>query len=187
MPAATFTLPVWVAWPCRAVFVLGIYRLGRAIGWATRLFDPPANVFAFSAAEATFRFTLTAAGPYELVCTRSGKRGRYFTMPDVEIQMRRLPDGSMQRLQPSFWNWAKRTNMEGDTTQRIADFVADVPGEYELSNPYPTQFSPGDQLRIMPSTAGKTLPLVLLFLVSGMATIGGFIVGLIAGIGGLTR
>ena len=185
MPAAT--LPVWVAWPCGAAFVLGIYGLGRAIGWATRLFDPPANAFAFPAAEATFRFTLTAAGSYELVCTRRGRWGHYFTIPDVEIRVRRLPGGPVQRLQPSFWNWAKRTNMEGDTTQRIADFVADVPGEYELKNPYTTQFHPGDKLRIMPSTAGKTLPLVLLLLVSGMATIGGFVVGLIAGIGGLTR
>ena len=60
--------------------------------------------------------------------------------------------------------------------------MADVPGEYELRNPYPTQFHRGDKLRIMPSTAYKTLPLVLLFLVLGFATIGGFILGLIASI-----
>lgn len=184
---AATTLPVWVAWPCGAAFMLGIYGLGRAIGWATRLFDPPANAFAFLAAEDTFRFTLTAAGTYELVCTRPGKWGQYFTMPDVEIQVRRLPDGPVQRLRPSFWNWAKRTNMDGDTTQQIADFVADLPGEYELTNPYTTQFHLGDKLRIMPSTSYKTLPLILLFLVSGMATIGGFVVGLIAGLGGLTH
>jgi hypothetical protein len=182
MPTAT--LPVWVAGPCGVAFVLGIYGLGRAIGWATRLFDPSANAFAFPAAAATFRFTLTAAGLYELVCTRPGRWGNYFPIPDVEVRVRRLPDGRVQRLQPSCWNWAKRTDMEGNTTQRLADFVADAPGEYELGNPYAAQFNAGDKLRIMPSTAGKTLPLVLLFLVSGIATIGGFIVGLIAGLGG---
>jgi hypothetical protein len=166
---------------------LGIYGLGRAIGWATRLYDPPANAFTTAAAEEAFRFTLTEAGNYEVSCTRSGKWGRYFKLPEVELRVRRLPDGPVQRLTPSFWNWAKRTNMDGDTTQRIADFVADVPGEYELLNPYPTQFHLGDKLRIMPSTAYKTLPLILLFLFSGIATIGGFVVGLIAGIGGLQR
>ena len=185
MPAST--LPVWVAWPCGAAFVSGIYGLGRAICLATRLFDPSANAYSLPASQETFRFPLTAAGTYELVCTRPGKWGRYFTLPDVTLQVRRLPDGPVQRLQPSFWNWAKRSDMEGNTTQRIADFVADVPGEYELLNPYPTQFHLGDKLRIMPSTAYKTLPLVLLFLVSGLATIGGFVVGLIAGIGGLQR
>jgi hypothetical protein len=168
-------------------FVLGIYGLGRAIGWATRLFDPSANAFAFPAALVTFRFTLTAAVPYELVCTRPSRWGNYFTIPNVEIQVRRLPDGLAQRLRPSFWNWDKRTDMEGNTTQRFADFVADAPGEYELSNPSASQFNSSDKLHIMPSTAGKTLPLVLLFLVSGIATIGGFIVGLIAGLGGLAH
>jgi hypothetical protein len=181
------TLPLWVVWPCGAAFVLGIYGLGRAIGWAMRLYDPPANHFTLPADQETFRFPLTAAGTYELVCTRPGKWGRYFTMPAVELQVRRLPDGAVQRLQPSFWNWAKRTDMEGNTTQRIADFEADVPGEYELLNPYITRFRLGDKLRILPSTAGTTLPLVLLFLVSGFATIGGFILGLIAGLGGLTH
>jgi hypothetical protein len=185
MPAST--LPVWVAWPCGAAFGLGIYGLGRAIGWATRLFDPPANYFSLSADEVVFRFPLTAAGAYEVSCTRPGKWGRYFALPDVTLQVRRLPDGPVQYLQPSFWNWAKRADMDGNTTQRIADFVADVPGEYELRNPYTSQFPLGDKLRIMPSTAGKTLPLVLLFLLSGLATIGGFVVGLIAGIGGLTH
>jgi hypothetical protein len=180
------TLPLWVVWPCGAAFVLGIYGLGRAIGWATRLFDPATNYFALPADQEVFRFPLTAAGCYEVSCTRPGKWGRYFTLPDVTLQVRRLPDGPVQRLQPSFWNWAKRADMEGNTTQRIADFVADVPGEYELRNPYPTQFHLGDKLRILPSTAGKTLPLVLLFLVSGFAMLGGFILGLIAGIGALT-
>ena len=183
MPGAT--LPVWLVWPCGAAFVLGIYGLGRAIGWATRLFDPPANYFSLSADQVVFRFPLTAAGTYEVSCTRPGKWGRYFALPDVTLQVRRLPDGPVQYLQPGFWNWAKRADMEGNTTQRIADFVADVPGEYELRNPYTSQFPLGDKLRIMPSTAYKTLPLVLLFLVSGLATIGGFVVGLIAGIGGL--
>lgn len=181
------TIPFWVVWPCGAAFVLGIYGLGRAIGWAIRLFDPAANYFALPADQEVFRFLLTAAGKYEVSCTRLGKWGRYFRLPDVVLQVRRLPDGPVQRLQPSFWNWAKRSDMEGNTTQRIADFVAEVPGEYELLNPYTTQFQLGDKLRILPSTAGKTLPLVLLFLVSGIATIGGFIVGLIAGIGGLTH
>lgn len=62
-----------------------------------------------------------------------------------------------------------------------------MPAEYELNNPYPTQFHASDKLRIMPSTAGKTLPLILLFLVSKIATIRDFVVGLIAGVGGLTR
>jgi hypothetical protein len=176
-----------MVWPCGAAFVLGIYGLGRAIGWATRLFDPAANYFTIPADQEAFRFTLTAAGAYELSCTRPGKWGRYFTLPEVTLHVRRLPYGPVQHLQPSFWNWAKRTDMEGNTTQRIADFVADVPGEYELLNPYTTQFHLGDKLRILPSTAGKTLPLILLFLVSGMAMLGGFIVGLIAGIGGLTH
>ncbi|MBO2007901.1 hypothetical protein [Hymenobacter negativus] len=186
MPGSA-ALPVWLAWPCGAAFLLGIYGLGRGIGWATRLFSPEANAFAFPAAQDVFRFTLTAAGAYELSCTRPGRWGTWFTIPDVEIRVRRLPDGPVQRLQPSFWNWSKRTNMDGDTTQRIADFVADLPGEYELINPYTTQFLLGDKLRILPSTSGKTLPLVLLLLVSGLATISGFVVGLIAGIGGLTH
>jgi len=184
---ADATLPVWVAWPCGAAFILGIYGLGRAIGWATRLFDPQGNAFTFPAAQEAFRFSLTAAGPYELSCTRPGQWGRYFPLPEVELRVRRLPDGPVQRLQPSFWNWAKRTDMEGATTLRIADFVADMPGEYELTNTFTTQFHLGDKLRILPSTAGKTLPLILLFLFSGLFTIGGFVVGLIAGIGGLTR
>ena len=71
MPAST--LPVWVAGSCGVAFVLGIYGLGRAIGWATRLFDQSANAFAFPAALVTFRFTLTAAISYELVCTRPSR------------------------------------------------------------------------------------------------------------------
>jgi hypothetical protein len=185
MPAAT--LPIWLAWPCGAAFVLGIYGLGRGIGWASRLFNPDANYFTVPADQDVFRFTLTKAGAYELSCTRPGRWGNYFKLPEAELQVRRLPDGPVQRLRPSFWNWSKRTNMSGDTTMRIADFVANVPGEYELVNHGTTQFQPGDKLRILPSTAGKTLPLVLLLLVSGMATIGGLVVGLIAGLGGLAR
>ncbi|MBF9223532.1 hypothetical protein [Hymenobacter ruricola] len=185
MPAAT--LPVWLAWPCGAAFVLGIYGLGRGIGWASRMFNPDANYFTVPADQAAFRFTLTAAGAFEVSCTRPGRWGSYFKLPEVELQVRRLPDGPVQRLEPSLWSMTKRTNMSGDTTLRIADFVADAPGEYELLNHGTTQFHLGDKLSILPSTAGKTLPLVLLLLVSGMATIGGFVVGLIAALGGVGR
>ena len=177
------TLPVWLAWPCGAAFLLGLYGLGRGIGWAMRLFSPAANSFTFPADQTAFRFTLTTAGSYELACTRPGRWGLKFSLPAAEIQVRRLPDGPIQRLQPSFWSVSSRTNLSGDTTQRIADFVANQPGEYELLNPGPARFQPGDQLRIMPATGGNTLLLILLLLVSGLATIGGFIVGLLAAVG----
>jgi len=185
MLATYVLLPTWVAWPCGVAFILGIYGLGRAIGWAQRLYDPPANAFKLPAAQEVFPFTLTAAGTYEVACTRPGQWGRPFTMPPAVLEVRRLPDGPVQRLEPGFWSWnARRANMDGDTTERIADFGADQPGDYELRNLTPTQFHRGDLLRVQPSTAGKMLPLTLLFLVSGLATIGGFVVGLIAGLGG---
>jgi hypothetical protein len=174
-----------MVWPCGVAFILGIYGLGRGIGWAMRLYDPAANVFKLPAAQETFRFALTAAGAYEVACTRSSQWGRPFALPPAVLEVRRLPDGPVQRLEPSFWNLgARRTNMDGHTTQRIADFTADAPAEYELRNLTPTQFQLGDQLRIQPSTAGKMLPLILLLLVSGLATIGGLVVGLIAALGG---
>lgn len=181
---ANAALPVWLAWAGGTVFLLGLYGLVRGIGWAIRLYNPAANTFTLPAAQAAFRFTLTTAGTYELSCTRPGRWGHRFRLPDVEIQVRQLPNGLAQRLQPSFWNLSERTNLSGDTTQQIADFVANAPGDYELLNPSTAQFQSGDQLRILPSTSGKTLPLVLLLLVSGIATIGGFVVGLIAAIGG---
>ncbi len=155
------------------------------MNWATRLYNPASNSFMLSAAQDVCTFTLNAASTYEVSCTRPGQWGRPFALPEVELQIRRLPDGVVQRLQPSFWNWSRRTSMEGATTQRIADFVAYTPGEYELHNLHVARFQAGDQLRILPSTGGTTLPLILLFLVSGLATIGGFILGMIIGINAL--
>ena len=179
------TLSGWLAVPCGVACLLGFYGLIRAMNWADRLYNPAGDNFTLSAAQDVFLFTLSAASTYEVSCARPGQWGRPFALPEVELQVRRLPDGVVQRLQPSFWNWSRRTDMEGKTTQRIADFVAYTPGDYELRNPYTARFQAGDQLRILPSTGGTMLPLNLLFLISGLATIGGFVLGMIIGINAL--
>jgi hypothetical protein len=121
---------------------------------------------------------------YELACTRPGQWGNGFGVPSVELQLRQLATGTKHTLQTSNWNLMRRTNMSGETTLTIVAFAIATAGEYELLNPGAAQFKPGDQLRIMPATGSQNLLLILAIVLSGVATIGGFITSLIFGLGG---
>ena len=180
--SASAVLPVWLVLPFGLLFLLGIYGLVRGIGWAIRLFNPTANAFTIPASQPAFRFTLTKPGTYEIGCTRPNQYS-FFQLPDVALSVRALPAGREQWLRPSNWGRVKRTNMSGETTLQIDTFEVDATGEYELLNPNADQFKAGDKLAIMPNTGGKTVLLVLLLLVSGFATIGGMVLGILAAVG----
>ncbi|RZL13929.1 MAG: hypothetical protein EOO62_06825 [Hymenobacter sp.] len=185
LPATAATvLPTWLAWPLGALCVLGIVGLVYSIGGLIRVNNPTANFYKLPASQPAFRFTLTQAGDYELACTRTGQWGNGFVVPNVELRLRQLITGTEQTLRTSNWNFMRRTNMSGETTLTIASFAVAAAGEYELLNPVAAQFKPGDQFRILPTTGSKNLLLILAVVLSGVATLGGFIVGLIAALGG---
>jgi len=174
-------LPLWWVWPSVLVMSLGIYGLVRGIGWAIRMFNPTKNAFTISASQKTFRFVLTKRGTYEIGCVRPNQFS-YFQVPKVALVVRLLPMGSGQEqwLHAGGASGVKRTNMSGETTMRIGTFEAYERGEYELLNPDAGQFKPGDKLSIMPNTGFRTVLLVLVLIVSGFATIGGLMVGILA-------
>jgi hypothetical protein len=185
LPAASSTaLPTWLAWPLGALCLLGIVGLVYSIGGLIRVNNPTANFYKLPASQSAFRFALTQPGSYELACTRTGQWGNGFVVPNVEMRLRQLATGTEQTLHTSNWNLVRRTNMSGETTLTIASFAVVAAGEYELRNPDAAQFKPGDQLRILPATGSQNLLLILAVVLSGVATIGGFIVGLIAALGG---
>ena len=177
-------MPTWLAWPLGALCLLGIVGLVYSIGGLIRVNNPTENFYKLPASQPTFRFALTRPGYYELACTRAGRWGNGFVVPDVELRLRRLATGTEQALQTSSWHLMQRTNMSGETTLTIATFAVQAAGEYELFNPATSQFKPDDQLRILPDTGNKNVLLILAVILSGIATLGGFIVGLIAALGG---
>lgn len=159
---------------------LGIYGLVRGIGWAIRLFNPTENAFTIPASQKEFRFALTKRGTYEIGCVRPNQFS-FFQLPKIALLVRLLPGGYRdQWLRPSNVGWVKRTNMSGETTMRIGTFKAAERGEYELLSTDAGQFKPGDKLSIMPSTGFRMVLLVLVLLVSGFATIGGLVLGILA-------
>lgn len=174
-------LPFWWVWPSTLLLILGIYGLARATGWAMRMFNPTKNAFVIPATQKEFRFVLTKRGNYEIGCVRPNQFS-YFQVPKTTLLVRQLPAGQglEQRIYSGGAGWVKRTNMSGETTMRIGSFTADERGEYELLNPDAEQFKPGDKLSIMPDTGFRMVLLILLFIVSGFATIGGLVLGTIA-------
>lgn len=174
-------LPLWWVWPSVLVMSLGIYGLVRGIGWAIRLFNPTKNAFTIPASQKEFRFVLTKRGTYEIGCVRPNQFS-FFQLPKIALLVRLLPGGQEQEqwLHPSSVGWVKRTNMSGETTMRVGTFEAYERGEYELLNPDAGQFKPGDKLSIMPNTGFRTVLLVLVLIVSGFATIGGLVMGILA-------
>lgn len=184
LPAATpATLPTWLAWPLGGVFLLGIVGLVYSVGGLIRVNNPTANFYKLPAVQPVFRFAITEPGIYELACTRTGQWGHGFTVPNVVLHLRQLATGNVQTVHTTSWNLMRRTNMSGETTVAISSFSIVAAGDYELLNPDAAQFKPGDQLRILPATGGQNLLLILGVVVSGIATLGGFIVGLIAALG----
>jgi hypothetical protein len=176
-------LPTWLAWPLGALCVLGIVGLVYSVGGLIRVNNPTANFYKLPASQPTFRFALTQPGHYELACTRAGRWGNEFIVPDVELRLRQLATGTEQILQTSNWHLVQRTNLSGETTLTIATFAIVAAGEYELLNPATSQFKLGDQLRILPATGGRNVLLILAVVLSGIAMLGGFIAGLIAALG----
>jgi len=178
------TLPTWLAWPLGALCLLGTAGLVYSVGGLIRVNNPTANFYKLPASQPAFRFALTQPGRYELACTRSGRWGNEFVVPDVELRLRQLATGTEQTLQTSNWHLVQRTNLSGETTLTIATFTVAATGEYELFNPATSQFKPGDQLRILPATGGQNVGLILGVILSSVAMLGGFIAGLIAALGG---
>lgn len=177
------SLPRWVAAPAAVLGLLGLAGLFYSIRGVIRLYDPPANAFELPASQPVFRFVLTQPGAYELACTRPGQYNRYFDPPTVTLEVRPWPAGPAQLIRAGGPSLLKRTNLSGDTTQRLGSFVAAAPGKYELRNPGAAQFGPGDCLRILPATGAWGLLFILAILVSAFATLGGLLVGLLAGLG----
>jgi len=185
LPAATSTASLtWLGWPLGALCLLGIVGLVYSIGGLMRVNNPTANSYSLPASQPIFRFALTQPGPYELACTRPGQWGNGFGVPSVELRLRQLATGTEDTLQTSNWHLMRRTNMSGETTLTIATFAIAMVGEYELLSPGADQFRPGDQLRIMPATGSQNLLLIVAVVLSGVATIGGFITSLIFGLSG---
>lgn len=174
-------LPLGWLWPSTLLLLLGMYGLARATGWAMRMFNPTKNAFTIPASQQEFRFVLTKRGTYEIGCVRPNQFS-YFQVPKVKLLVRQLPVGSEQEqwLHAGGAGWVKRTNMSGETTMRIGTFEAYERGEYELLNPGAEQFKSGDKLSIMPSTGFRMVLLILLFIVSGFATIGGLVLSILA-------
>jgi plastocyanin len=176
-------LPTWLAWPLGALCLLGIVGLVYSVGDLIRVNNPTENAYKLPASQAAFRFTLTQPGRYELACTRAGRWGNGFLVPDVALRLRQLATGTAQTVRTSNWHPVQRTSMSGETTLTMATFTITVAGEYELLNPATSQFKPGDQLRILPATGGQNVLLILAVVLSSVAMLGGFIAGLIAALG----
>ena len=177
-------LPTWLAWPLGALFLVGIVGLVYSIGGLIRVNNPAENFYKLPASQPLLRFFLTQPGRYELACTRAGRWGNEFVVPDVKLSLRQLATGTEQLLETSNWHLVQRTNMSGATTLTMTTFAITTAGEYELFNPGTDQFKPGDQLSILPTTGSQNVLLILAVVLSAVATLGGFIAGLIAALGG---
>jgi len=176
-------LPTWLAWPLGALCLLGIVGLVYSVGGLIRVNNPTKNVYKLPATQAALRFALTQPGRYELACTRAGRWGNGFLVPNVALRLRQLATGAEQTVHTSNWYLVQRTNLSGETTLTIATFTIASAGEYELRNPATDQFKPGDQLRILPATGSQNVRLILAVVLSSVAMLGGFIAGLIAALG----
>lgn len=172
-------MPHWLTLLLALASVLGLVGLCFSIGGLIRLANPTENYFRFAATQAAFRFRLTQPGPYDLRCTRAGRWGNGFEVPNLTLQLRPLPAGPTQLLETSNWNFMRRADMSGDTTVTIGSFVAPAAGEYELLNPDGHAFQSGDRLSIQPPSAAQSLGYILAIIASAILMLGGFIGGLI--------
>lgn len=172
-------MPLWLTLLLALAFVLGLVGLCFSVGGLLRMANPTENYFRFEANLAAFQFRLTQPGPYDLRCTRTGRWGNGFEVPQLALRLRPLPAGPTQLIQTSSWNFVRRADLSGETTVTIGRFVVPVAGEYELLNPNGHAFQPGDQLSIQPPSAAQSMGYILAIIGSAILLLGGFIGGLI--------
>ncbi len=184
MPALLVNTATWLAWPLGLLCLVSSVGLLKSIIALSELYNPSENFYALPASQTAFRFQLTRAGRYEVAGARPGQlNGRVVDLPAVRLRVRQLATGHEQVMDTGSGGPRFGSDLGGDPAATIGTFTATAPGEYELLNPDAANFWPNDRLRILPATGGRNFLLILAILVTAIGTLGGFIGGLIVGLG----
>lgn len=184
MPAPFLTAPTWLAWPLGLLCLVSSVGLLKSIIALSELYNPSENFYALPASQMVFRFQFTRAGRYEVAGARPDQlNGRVVDLPAVRLHVRQLATGHEQHMDTGSGGPRFGSDLGGDPAATIGTFTAAAPGEYELLNPDAASFRPNDRLRILPATGGSSFLLILAIIFTGFGTLGGFIGGLIIGLG----
>lgn len=184
MAAPLLHAPTWLAWPLGLLCLVSSVGLLKSIIALSELYNPSENFYALPAAQTAFRFQLTRAGRYEVAGARPGQlNGRVVDLPAVRLHVRELATGHAQYMDTGSGGPRFGSDLGGDPAATIGTFTAPAPGEYELLNPDAANFRPHDRLRILPATGGRNFLLIMAIILTAFGTLGGFIGGLIIGLG----
>ena len=184
MPALLLAVSPWWGVPLGLLSLVSSVGLLKSVIAVSELYNPSENFYALPASQTVFRFQLTRAGGYEVAGARPGQlNGRVVDLPAVRLCVRQLATGHEQHFGTGSGGPHSASDLGGDPAATIGTFLALAPGEDELLNPDAARVRPTDRLRILPATGEKSFLLILAILFTGICTLGGFIGGLIVGLG----